>query len=29
MWFKKGTVPEEKEPEKGQVDPRTFLDMPN
>jgi penicillin-binding protein 1A len=29
MWFKKGTAPEEKEPEKGQVDPRTFLDMPN
>jgi penicillin-binding protein 1A len=29
MWFKKGTAPEERELEKGQVDPRTFLDMPN
>jgi penicillin-binding protein 1A len=29
MWFKKGTVPEDKEPEKGQIDPRSFQDMSN
>ncbi len=28
MWFRKGTAPEEKEPEKGQVDPTHFVDLP-
>ncbi|HYR56016.1 MAG TPA: PBP1A family penicillin-binding protein [Myxococcaceae bacterium] len=29
MWFKRGTEPQEKQPEKNQPDPKSFLQLPN
>jgi penicillin-binding protein 1A len=29
MWFKRGTEPQEKQPEKNQAEPKNFLQLPN